>query len=265
MNAWSNIEVSREDPEIRRINEMERAIRQLDPHIRRIRELITRFEVCHFKYLQHIENIRDSILNLKPAVNPDRIGETHIRSGKDAALRDGTGRSALALKYIRALREWLDLHTSENTGRDEKEIQSKVTRWLGERDPEKERLVQLLIARMTWDWVSYGKLEKGERHKELAWQCRRMDTCHYCFPENLDSLLRGIGELKPVENFEGCGSCNSETRESVEREFTDLSKLYRPVSITEPDDSGNTIQAWLLACMLKTLKEQAGLDRPFEF
>jgi hypothetical protein len=68
----------------------------------------------------------------------------------------------------------------------------------GKRDPEKERLVRLLISRMTWDWETYEKLKHGRENRELELQCCMIDTCHYTFPGNLDRLLEGIAELKPV-------------------------------------------------------------------
>ncbi len=265
MNAWSNVEISQEDPEIRRIDAMENVLHQLDPDVRRVRELITRFEICHFKYRQHIGRIKASIINLHPTVIPDSIGVTHLRAGEDAALRDGTGRSALALKYIRALRGWLNHDAPGSREQGEEQIHDQVDEWLGEKEPDKERLVRLLTARMKWDWESYEKLNQGERHRELALQCCKMDTCHYRFPENLDLLLRAIGELRPAKNFEGCGSFTPDIRDLIKREFNDLNTLYRSVSARGSPGKADPARAWLLACMLKTMKEQAGLNMPIAF
>lgn len=50
MNPWSNIETSAQDTEIAEVNKLETTLGDIPPPVRKIRELITRFEVCHFKY-----------------------------------------------------------------------------------------------------------------------------------------------------------------------------------------------------------------------
>ncbi len=57
MKAWSNIEVFDKDPEMIRINKFEKRLGNLTKHVYQIRELITRFEVCHFKARQHLYHI----------------------------------------------------------------------------------------------------------------------------------------------------------------------------------------------------------------
>ena len=61
MNAWSNIEILPQDSEIIEINKFEKTLGDIPVHDQQIRELITRFEVCHFKYQQHFRNIKKSI------------------------------------------------------------------------------------------------------------------------------------------------------------------------------------------------------------
>jgi len=58
MKAWSNIQISPEDPEIIEINNLEKNLGKLSDKVCQIRELITRFEVCHFKYQQHLRKIK---------------------------------------------------------------------------------------------------------------------------------------------------------------------------------------------------------------
>ena len=57
MNSWSNIQISPQDPEIVKINNFEKKLGKLPNKVRQIRELITRFEVCHFKYQEHLSII----------------------------------------------------------------------------------------------------------------------------------------------------------------------------------------------------------------
>ena len=100
MNAWSNIQISPEDPEIIRINKLENTLGTLPDNVLKIRELITRFEVCHFKYQQHIKKIKDSVLNLRPNVDASKIGLHHIQHGESSWEQDNTGRSLIGQQYI---------------------------------------------------------------------------------------------------------------------------------------------------------------------
>ena len=54
MDPWSNIEFSVQDSEINEIDKFERTLGNIPVHVQQIHELITRFEVCHFKYRQHL-------------------------------------------------------------------------------------------------------------------------------------------------------------------------------------------------------------------
>jgi hypothetical protein len=64
MNSWSNIQISAQDSEIIKINNLEKRLGKLPDKIYKIRELITRFEVCHFKYQLHLKKIKRSISEL---------------------------------------------------------------------------------------------------------------------------------------------------------------------------------------------------------
>ena len=115
MNAWSNIEVSSQDSEIIEIDKLEEALGKLSENIQNIRELITRFEVCHFKYQQHFEHIKTSISNLEPSVPPNHIGAHHISKGINVIKNDKTGRSTLGQQYVHSLLNWLDDHSQKNS------------------------------------------------------------------------------------------------------------------------------------------------------
>ena len=264
MSAWSNIGISPNDPEIIAIDKLEKKLGELPSSVQQIRELITRFEVCHFKYQDHIRNIIGSIFNLKPYTNPEQIGAHHIRSGENAMDKDTSGRSPSGYKYVGALNNWLGNDPkaeSRNTG---KKFDQQITKWLGEKNPDKERLVRLLIARLTWDWESYEKLHHKEESNELELQVCSMDVCHYNFPKNLDLVLKGIGELKPVKVFEGCGSFTPDIKIFVEKEFLILNDLLRSKNSVDQPDKDELVKAWLIACMAKTLKEQVALKEPIQ-
>ena len=73
MSTWSNLAISLQDHEIQKINTLEAGLGELPENVVKIRELITRHEVCHFKFKQHIRIIKDSIILLKPVVDPGKI------------------------------------------------------------------------------------------------------------------------------------------------------------------------------------------------
>ena len=91
--------------------------------------------------------------------------------------------------------------------------------WLGNKSSSKIRLIRLLLSRLTWDWKFYEELQQGGQFKELENQASRVDICHYVSPQNLNLLLQGIGKMKPVDNFEGCGSYGKDIKEYIEKQF----------------------------------------------
>lgn len=207
MNPWSNIEVSRQDPEIRIINRLEKRLGSIPVPVRRIRELISGFEVCHFKFRRHLDLIRDSIRTLVPYKELEKIGAPHIRHGEASSNLDKTGRSRLGWEYISAIRCWLgESCQQKEEEKSRRKSRQEVARWLEQKTREKERLVRLLISRLTWDWEAYESFKEENRNQKLEYQVCRMDICHYDFPHNLKRLLKGLGKMVPVSRFEGCGS-----------------------------------------------------------
>lgn len=263
MNAWSNLEISPQDTEIFRIDQFEEQLGELSQQVYKVRELITRFEVCHFKYKRHIQNIIDSIQKLKVDFNPDEIGSHHIQQGKQAWKEDVTGKSLLGQQYLWAIQQWLnETSESKHSANFDETLGLKVRQWLGEKSAEKVSLVKLLLARLTWDWKSYEELMKGDEFKELKYQIARMDICHYAFPENLDRMLLGIGILKPMEKFEGCGTYNAEIQQYIKEKLELLNLQFRKLCRNEESDKQRLTKVWLFACLIKTLKELAGLSEP---
>ena len=260
MKSWSNIQISPRDPEIIKINEFEKDLGKLPAEIYQIRELITRFEVCHFKYQQHLKKIKDSITNLRPNTEPIKIGMTHIQHGENAWKNDKTGRSIIGQQYIWAIRNWLSDDTQEKIPEHyNKELGQQIEKWLRDKNPDKDRIVRLLIARLTWDWKSYKELQHGGEYKDLEFQVCTMDICHYAFPANIDLLLQGIGKMKPVEQFEGCSSFNKSIKTFIKKEFLILNKMINSLATARKSDKNELIKAWLIACIAKTLKEQVNL------
>ncbi|WP_163717737.1 hypothetical protein [Mangrovibacterium lignilyticum] len=265
MNSWSNIEISTPDSEIIKINDLEKRLGELPESVKRIRELITRFEVCHFKYKQHLKKIKDSITELHPNVDPTKIGVNHIQHGEHVINTDTTGKSLIGQQYIWALKEWLNEdRESEAPDKYDKELGQLIRKWLGNKSPDKVHLVKLLLARLTWDWTSYEKLLHGGEFKDIEYQASRMDICHYAFPNNLDLLLQGIGQLKAVEGkeFEGCGLFNAEIQEYLEKEFVDMNNTLKSFQVNSRLSQNDLIRTWLMLCLAKTIKENIKILTP---
>ncbi len=269
MSAWSNIEVSRGDAEISSINILEEALGKYPDHVRQIRELITRFEVCHFKYLQHLQNIRKSIIDLHPYTDPGNIGQNHIQHGDKAWEADKTGRAFMGQQYLWAMENWLDKNEKNKPPEYNEQLAREIESWLGEKSPEKVKLVRLLLARLMWDWKtleqqsqkSMEEISKEGGDRGLEYQIFRMDICHFAFPVHLINVIRGIAKMRPVENFEGCGICNSHIKKSIHselRKINDWLISWKSAPITGQDREEHT-RIWLFACLAKTIKEQAGL------
>ena len=264
MDPWSNIEIPPEDPEIIQIDKFKAALGKIPPHVYQIRKLITGFEICHYKYNQHLEYIKGSISNLKPNIILEDIGRNHLRHGEKVIDKDRSGRSFTGNIYVLILSKWLDDSNKDQDINKHDELANNITQWLGQKDAEKERLVRLLIARLKWDWKSYESLLRDNSNKDLENQVCRIDICHYNFPEIINSVLIGIGQKKPVELFEGCGSFTSNIKSSVEGEFDLLTEIIKDKSSGKEPDQKTMIRIWLYLCLAKTLKEQVGLKRSLE-
>ena len=257
MCVWSNIEISPQDSEILDIDKFEKKLGEVSKNVRQIRELIRRFEICHFKYKEHLKQIKDSIQNLKSNVDPVNIGAHHISKGKEASKNDNTGRSLIGQKYLHSLMNWLG-DNLENTYWINDELNTQVKKWLGDKNQNKERFVRLLIARLIWDWEGYKEFQQSGEYKELEFQICRMDICHYAFPRHLDLLLQAIGRMQSIENFEGCGSFNIEIKKYIEGQFL-LLYDYIKSNIKNKLEPNEKIQLWLTASLAKVLKEQVSL------
>lgn len=262
MSCWSNIEISSQDSEIIEINNFEVTLGKLSENTQKIRELIRRFEVCHFKYKEHLKYIKDSTLNLSPHIEPAYIGVNHISKGKEALKNDKTGRSILGQQYLTSLMDWLGGYRQENSEFFNNELSQQIKIWLRDKNQDKERIVRLLVARLMWDWESYEKYKHGVEYKELELQAGRMDICHYAFPKHLDLLLKGIGRMEPVGNFEGCGTFDSEIKTYAEEQLSTLCDYLKCNTNKNKLEQNEQIKIWLIASLAKTLKEQVGSKNP---
>jgi len=76
--------------------------------------------------------------------------------------------------------------------------------------------------------------------------------------------LQGIGQMKPVneEAFEGCGSSNDKIKDNLSKEFLKLNDMLKSFTITGETDKNELIKAWLVACLVKTIKEGINFKLP---
>jgi hypothetical protein len=263
MNAWINIEVLPNDKEIAAIDQMERALGNIPEHIHQIRELITRFESCHFKYQQHYHHILESINALYPVVEVSKIGSNHPRHDGNTWRNDTTGRGRIGQQYIDALYSWLNEYPSNFVGvpgQETLKLKQRVNTWIGDRSEEKVRLVCMLLARLLGQPVE--EYRRGGALSELENQAERIDICNYAFPQNIERLIQGIGKLESVKTFEGCGTFYVETKSFISKEFLSLCKwLKTDASENDPRLGGKEpMKVWLVACLAKTLKESIHLS-----
>jgi hypothetical protein len=257
--AWANVVVNADDSEIATIDRLEQTLGELPQGVVTVRELITRFEICHFKVKEHYRHILESIASLSPAVDPARIGSVHPRQGGDAWMKDTTGRSEVGMRYVLALRSWLGEEVPLDLG-GLAEVQELVKASLGEKTDEKTRWVNLLLDRLL-DRDLEKHLSAGEL-SGLKLQLLSCDICHYAFPRNLKQAIRAVGNRQPAVDFEGCGSTNDELTSFARQEFLALSSWLAGEGPEDALDLGERTgtKVWLAACLAKTLKQHVRLD-----
>lgn len=260
MYKWSNIEADENDSEIELINSMESSLKPLPRNIFQIRELITRLEICHFKCREHIGHIKESILELSPYIIPENIGICHIRNGEAKSCKEQSGRSIKGQKYIWALKKWLNPRFYTQNIKYDVEFNYEVFEYLGKRNPLKDDLVRMLIARLTWDWKALKELSYLHNQSDLEAQISRVDICHHNFPDNINKVLVAIGKNRAADDFMGCGLFSDEIKTVIMGEFLDSCKILKAVTEDNKDNGEKAYKVWLTASLMKTLKEQIELD-----
>ena len=68
--------------------------------------------------------------------------------------------------------------------------------------------------------------------------------------------------MRSIEDFEGCGSFDNSIKKFVEKKLDALIDLSKSLHEKNGSDQRNQIRIWLLACLIKTLKEQVELSEP---
>ncbi|WP_440951823.1 hypothetical protein [Methanococcoides sp. FTZ1] len=263
MEPWSNIGFEKADPEIIEIYRMEQRIGPLPKVARDIRNLITRLEICHFKFKNHVQRIIGSIGKMELDIDPDSIGNSHPKCGEDAWKEDKTGRSRKGQEYIWVLQAWVagKKPPEEDTRGIPKKLFEEVYSSLGQRNKHKEALVLALLDRLLWNFETERKVL--EKHfGDLIYQIDRTDICHYAFPDNVKKTIVSIGQLRPSIDFEGCGYHDEEHEIIALHYVMELNAWLRG----EMSEAGKSLgektllKEWLVACLAKTIRELAWFE-----
>ena len=263
MEPWVNIGFEQPDSEIIDIYQIEQSIGTLPEVAQNIRKLITRLEICHFKFEHHVLRIIEAIGSMELDIDLDLIGSAHPKCGEDAWRKDKTGRSRKGQEYIWVLKAWV---AGEKPPEDDprgipENLFEEVYSSLGQRNKHKEALVSALLDRLLWNFETERKaLEK--HFGDIIYQIDRTDICHYTFPDNVKKMIKAIGQLKPSQDFEGCGSHDEEHKILALHYVMELDAWMRG----EMSEDGKTLgektllKKWLVACLAKTIKELAWFE-----
>jgi hypothetical protein len=182
--------------------------------------------------------------------------------------KDKAARSLLGQYYLWALVNWLADYPRLNiTEHFNNETYRNVSGWLGNKSPEKEKLVRIIVAKLTYDWKSLKKFNQGSVNKGLAYFANSVDIWQYAFPKMLDKLLQDIGriEFKMYDPYEKPDIGKHEIT-NIENEFSIICKWIRlgNVSMCGSANINDLIKIWLIASITKTLKDQTGLTGLFD-
>jgi hypothetical protein len=263
MELWANIGFEQPDSEIIEIYRMEQRIGTLPKVAEDIRNLITRLEICHFKFEHHVLRIIGAIGSMELDLDPDSIGSARPSCGENAWREDKTGRSRKGQEYIWVLKAWVagEKPPEEDSRGIPEKLFEEVYSSLGQRNKHKEALVSALLNRLLGNFETERKALEVQ-FEGLIYQIDRTDICHYEFPENIKKTIEAIGELKPSSDFEGCGSHDEEHQIMALHYVMELNAwLHGERSETGRMLGEKTLlKEWLVACLAKTIKELAWFE-----
>jgi hypothetical protein len=138
------------------------------------------------------------VISKPESQSPDKKPEKDSSMKNETALRkDKTGRYILGQQYVWALINWLADYPPLNlSGFSTNEIYTNTSNWLGNKSPQKEKLVRIVVAKLTHDWKSLKKFNHTSENKRLSCFAYSMEIWNITFPEKLDLLLKDIGKIE---------------------------------------------------------------------
>jgi hypothetical protein len=233
-----------------------------------IHEVILKFETSQLQFQQNNQDPAKSIYAPESGRINIKQESDFLQKSENSPRKDKAGRSLLGQQYIWALVNWLAGYPELNMmGHFNNEIYRNVSGWLGIKSPEKEKLVRIIVAKLTHDWKSLKKFNQGSANKVLAYFASSMDIWQYTFPKMLDKLLQDIGKME----FKICDLCEKtdiekDDKTNIENEFAILCNLMNSGIVSNSNGfpvENNLIKIWLIASITKTLKDQTGLTGLF--
>jgi hypothetical protein len=231
-----------------------------------IHDVISKFQTSEFQ--RNNQNPAKSVSGPQSGRVDYRPEQDFSRNNENASRMDKTGRYLLGQQYVWALINWLADYPPLNlSGFFYNEIYTNVSTWLGNKSPQKEKLVRIVVAKLTHDWKSLKKFNHYSKNKQLAYFAYSMEIWHYTFPKKLEKLLQDIGKMEAKNSDpDGSYTIDEEGKTNIENEFAILCNLMNSEKfsssngLTEKDE---LIKIWLIASITKALKEQTGLNGLF--
>jgi hypothetical protein len=182
--------------------------------------------------------------------------------------KDKAGRSFLGQQYVWVLVNWLAAYPQlRMKGYSNNEIYMNVSAWLGNKTPQKENPVRMIVAKLTHDWKSLKKFNPVSINKGLAYFAYSTDVWQNTFPKELDKLLKDIGKLESNIKYVGDKRANNkEDKTNIENEFAALCNLINSgnaINFNGFTDENDLIKNWLITSTTKSMINQTDFARLF--
>ena len=195
-------------------------------------DVISKFETGQFQQIN--KNTIKLISVSGPGSDYNKHEPGFIPKGKNSQRKDKAGRILLGQQYVWALVNWLADYPALNLqGHSNNEIFINISTWLGNRSPQKEKLVRIIVAKLTHDWRSLKRFNHGSKNKGLAHFAYSMEIWNYTFPKMLNIVLQEIGTMEAESNDpDGSYISDKDEKTNIEKEFAILCNLMCPGTVS---------------------------------
>lgn len=244
-----------DDPEWAALVQREAELEPMSPEAAAIRERIASMEPCHTCYADNVQRVLTMIGSMQPGP---------IFDCGDA---DDQRRHA-ARRYREALAAWL-----EGEGDGDTAESREVAQRLGQRDPDKERLVRHLMHKLEdngyhaypWEEEDFAKPESRITHLEI---------CSHYWEQSLDVVLREIGagqrlaDWHTANGFNACGDALN--RAAQLNEILERADAWLGGRPADAGDLGGMLgrptpeKTWLLQSLCKHIRTASHQGRILE-
>jgi hypothetical protein len=233
-----------------------------------IHDVFSKFETSQFQFKRNNQSPLKSISGPESQRIDNKPEPDSSLKNENALRKDKTGRYFLGQQYVWALINWLADYPPLNlSGFFSNEIYTNVSTWLGNKTPQKEKLVRIIVAKLTHDWKSLKRFNHSSENKGLAYFAYSMEIWNITFPEKLDLLLQDIGKIE-AKNIDPnkSHSIDKDEKTNIEKEFAIICNLMNSGTVINSNsliDKNDLIKNWLIASITTTLKDQTGFTGLF--